>query len=156
MVNQMRRRFVNDITASGKPPYTHVIVFGGVNDVYSDLTAHRTPEKIERDLLAMYTMARDANIKVVALAIAPWGGFSRYFNPTRSAATLEVNKWIEQQEKERTIQAFVDAYGLLSCGDPEKLCPEYVPPFNDGLHFNAKGHEKLGEALFNKVFSDCR
>ena len=155
MVNQMRRRFERDVTAPGKPVYTHVIVFGGVNDVYSDLTAHRTPQKIEGDLLKMYEMARAAGIEVVALSIAPWGGFRRYFNPTRSAATLEVNRWIERQANEGVVEHFVDAYGLLSCGDPEKLCPAFVPPFNDGLHFNVKGHEVLGEALFTGVFSDC-
>jgi len=156
MVNQMRRRFERDVTGPGKPAYTHVIVFGGVNDVYSDLTAKRTPEKIQKDLLSMYTMAREANIRVVALTIAPWGGFRRYFNPTRAAATLEVNRWIGLQRREGTVQHVVDAYGLLSCGDAERLCPEVVPPFNDGLHFNAKGHERLGKALFEGVFSDCR
>ncbi len=156
MVNQMRRRFGRDVTGPGKPSYTHVIVFGGVNDVYSDLTAKRTPEKIQKDLLAMYGMARGSNIEVVALTIAPWGGFRRYFNPTRAAATLEVNRWIGLQHKEGTVQHVVDAYGLLSCGDAQRLCPEFVPPFNDGLHFNAKGHERLGKALFESVFSDCR
>src|SRR5579872_5040513 len=57
MVNQMRRRFAGDIFAPGKPRYTHVIVFGGVNDLYSDLTAGRTPALIERDLTAMYQAA---------------------------------------------------------------------------------------------------
>ena len=48
MVNQMRRRFDDDVFGPGKPAYTHVIVFGGVNDLYSDLTAGRTPALIER------------------------------------------------------------------------------------------------------------
>lgn len=74
MVNQMRRRFMQDILGPAKPTYTHVIVFGGVNDVYSDQTAKRTPAKIQADLLAMYTMAKEAGIHVVALTIAPWGG----------------------------------------------------------------------------------
>jgi lysophospholipase L1-like esterase len=61
-----------------------------------------------------------------------------------------------QQRREGKVDHVVDAYLLLSCGDPEKLCPDFVPPFNDGLHFNAKGHAQLGEALFEDVFSDCR
>ena len=52
MVNQMRRRFADDLFAPGKPAYTHVIVFGGVNDLYSDRTAGRTPPGIERDIAA--------------------------------------------------------------------------------------------------------
>ena len=155
MVNQMRHRFAREVTAPEQPRYTHVIIFGGVNDVYSDLTAHRTPLKIENDLQSMYTMAHEANIKVIGMAIAPWGGFRRYFNPTRSAATLEINKWIEQQHVEGKIEHFVDTYSLLSCGEPEKLCPDFTPPFNDGIHFNALGHDKIGEVLYNSVFADC-
>lgn len=156
MVNQMRRRFANDVLGPSKPAYTHVIVFGGVNDLYSDLTAKRTPAKIEKDLTWMYGMAKERGAKVIAITVAPWGGFRRYYNARRGAATLEVNRWMSQQQLESKIDHVVDAYSLLSCGDPEKLCPDYAPPFNDGLHFNARGHEKLGHALYEQVFSDCR
>ena len=64
MVNQMRRRFAQDLFAPGKPAYTHVIVFGGVNDLYSDLTAGRTPAKIEQDLTLMYQEARRHGARV--------------------------------------------------------------------------------------------
>ncbi|MCA9630445.1 MAG: hypothetical protein KC766_22395, partial [Myxococcales bacterium] len=67
MVNQMRRRFDADVLARGKPRYTHLIVFGGVNDVYSDKTAGRTPKKIERDLSYMYERGQKAGMQVVAL-----------------------------------------------------------------------------------------
>ena len=52
---------------SGAPVgYTHVIVFGGVNDLYSDITAKRTVAKIESDLSTMYASAREHGAKVVA------------------------------------------------------------------------------------------
>jgi len=156
MVNQMRRRFARDVLGPGKPAYTHVIVFGGVNDLYSDLTAKRTPAKIEKDLTRMYEMAKERQIAVIAITVSPWGGFTRYYNARRGGTTLEVNRWIHEQEKDGKIDHVVDAYALLSCEDPEKLCPEYVAPFHDGLHFNGKGHEKLGQALYEEVFSDCR
>ena len=154
MVNQMRHRFVDGIFGPGKPAYTHVIVFGGVNDLYSDLTAGRTPARIERDLAAMYAEAHRRGARVVAVTVAPWGGF-RHFNASRSAATREVNRWIFAQREAGAVDAVVDAYGLLSCGDPTKLCPAFLPPFNDGLHFGAEGHARLGEALFAQVFSGC-
>src|ERR1019366_5187418 len=69
MVNQMRHRFDDDIFGPGKPAYTHVIVFGGVNDLYSDLTAGRTPALIERDLTAMYESAHKHGAKVVAVTV---------------------------------------------------------------------------------------
>jgi lysophospholipase L1-like esterase len=155
MVNQMRRRFAADLFGPDKPAYTHVIVFGGVNDLYSDLTAGRTPAKIEQDLALMYQEARRHGARVVALTVAPWGGFGRWFNASRSAATLEVNRWILGQRDAGTVDAVVDAYKLLSCGDPTRLCPRYMPPFTDGLHFGEEGHRKLGEALFDQVFASC-
>jgi lysophospholipase L1-like esterase len=155
MVNQMRRRFTDDVFGAGKPPYTHVIVFGGVNDLYSDLTAGRTPVLVERDLTAMYDAAHRHGAKVVAITVTPWGGFTRYFNATRLAATLELNKWILAQRTSGTVEAAIDAYPLLSCGDATMLCDRYTAPFKDGLHFGPAGHERLGEELFAQVFSGC-
>lgn len=155
MVNQMRRRFDEELFGPGKPAYTHVIVFGGVNDLYSDQTAGRTPAKIERDLTAMYDDAHRHGAKVVAITVAPWGGFTRYFNASRGAATLEVNRWILAQRDAGVVEAAVDSYPMLSCGDPTSLCPRFTSPFHDGLHFGADAHALLGEALFAQAFADC-
>jgi lysophospholipase L1-like esterase len=158
MVNQMRRRFQDDLFGTGsekKPQYTHLIVFGGVNDLYSDLSAGRNPDKISIDLSFMYEMARRHGMRVVAITVAPWGGFKKYFNPSRSAATLKLNDWIRAQLEQKTVDYVVDAYPLLSCGNAEELCPEVATPYKDGLHFGPVGHEKIGAALFEKVFSDC-
>ena len=153
MVNQMRRRFARDILSG--PPLTHLIVFGGVNDLYSDLTAGRTPDKIAKDLLHMYTQAHERGTEVVAMTVAPWGGFRKYFNQRRSEATQELNGWIRSQFNAGTVDYVVDAYALLSCGKPEYLCPDYAKPFKDGIHFGSGGHEKLGQALYERVFQEC-
>jgi lysophospholipase L1-like esterase len=155
MVNQMRRRFDEDLFAPGKPAYTHVIVFGGVNDLYSDRTAGRTPTLIERDLAYMYEDARRHGARVVALTVAPWGGFMPFFNAERGAATLAVNRWVLAQFDAGTVDAVVDAYGLLSCGVPTHLCAKFTPPYKDGIHFGDEGHRRLGEELFDKVFAQC-
>jgi len=155
MVNQMRKRFDDDVFGPGKPAYTHVIVFGGVNDLYSDLTAGRTPALVERDLAAMYADAQKHGARVVALTVAPWGGFTRFFNASRAAATLEVDRWILSQRATGPVDAVVDAYGLLSCGDATTLCPRYTAPFRDGIHFGDEGHRILGEALYAEAFSRC-
>lgn len=154
MVNQMRRRFERDLPIK-RSAYTHLIVFGGVNDLYSDLTAGRTPELIEADLGAMYSAAKNRGWKVVALTVAPWGGFTKYFNASRGAATRTLNDWITSQ-RGSAVDYVVETGPLLSCGDPDRLCPEAQAPFKDGLHFGPAGHEKLGRALFESVFSDCR
>lgn len=152
MVNQMRRRFRSELYRSGAPSYTHVIVFGGVNDLYSDLTAKRSNDKIEADLGQMYDWAKQGGAKVVAVAVTPWGGFTRYYNQRRGENTLRLNRWMRDQVGER-VDHFVDAYALLACG--ERLCPEFAEPYRDGIHFGRRGHEALGEALFSAVFSDC-
>jgi lysophospholipase L1-like esterase len=152
MVNQMRRRFEAQVLPEPASRFTHVVVFGGVNDLYSDETAGRTPQKIERDLGAIYEGARSKGWRVVALTVAPWGGFQKWFTPKRSAATQEVNTWI----KSSGVETVVDAYALLSCGAPERLCPEVAKPHKDGLHFGKLGHEKLGAALYEAEFASCR
>ncbi len=154
MVNQMHRHFDEEVQASSKP-YTHLIVFGGVNDLYSDLTAFRTPAKIEADLGYMYAAAKARNMVVVALTVAPWGGFTRFFNPSRSEATHSVNAWIRAQPAQGRVDHVVDAFGLLSCGDPDVLCERFFKPFKDGIHFGPGGHRLVGEALYQAAFSDC-
>jgi len=154
MVNQMRKRFDEQVAVSPKR-YTHLVIFGGVNDLYSDLTAFRTPAKIEADLSHMYAWAKAHDTRVIALTVAPWGGFKRYFNPSRAAATRSLNDWIREQPQRGQVDQVVDAYALLSCGDPESLCDRFVKPFRDGIHFGPEGHQLLGQALFRQAFSDC-
>lgn len=157
MVNQMRRRFERDVLgARDKPAYTHLLVFGGVNDLYSDQTAFRTPARIEADLSAMYAAGKARGMKIVALTVAPWGGFRKWYNPSRARTTGELNAWIRARKGAGEVDHVIDAFALLSCGDPETLCPAYMEPFKDGLHFGPQGHDRLAEALFREVFSDCR
>ena len=157
MVNQMRKRFERDILGHPKDPdhaYTDVIVFGGVNDLYSDETAGRTVEKIARDLAFMYGRAKAEGLRVVAITVAPWGGFSKWFTPHRGQTTRKLNAWIASQVDDGKIDRVVDAHALLACDDPDKLCEEFGQ--KDGLHFTSKGHQKLGDALFSAAFADCR
>ena len=156
MVNQMRRRFGKDLLGRPDLAYDHLVVFGGVNDLYSDLTALRTVPKIEADLVAIYAAARERGMKVVAVTVTPWGGFSRYYTEARGRTTLELNRWIMERRGAGVVDFAVDAYPLLSCGSPELLCDRLAEPFHDGLHFGPEGHKKLGAALFDAVFSDCR
>jgi len=66
-----------------------------------------------------------------------------------------VNAWIREQPGRGHVDQVVDAYALLSCGDPESLCERFVQPFKDGIHFGRAGHELLGQALYQQAFSDC-
>jgi lysophospholipase L1-like esterase len=157
MVNQMRRRFGEVMGELGpKPAYTHLLVFGGVNDIYSDLTAGRNPQNVSADLAYMYQRGRERGMRIIAVTVAPWGGFTKYYNEKRGKATRELNDWIRAQLEAKTVDYVVDAYALLSCGNPDFLCPDYeVKHLKDGLHFAQPGHERLGAALYEKVFADC-
>ena len=155
MLNQIRRRFEQKVLPSLPASASHLLVFGGVNDLYSDETALRTLDKIERDLSAIFREARARKLRLIVFEVAPWGGFSRYYTPKRGEATRRLNHWLHQQLAQGVVDAVIPTYELLSCGDPEQLCPEYQPPFKDGLHFGTLGHKKLGEALLRQAFAHC-
>lgn len=156
MVNQMRRRFEKELSPRALARYTDLIVFGGVNDLYSDISASRTFDKITADLTKMYRAAEAAGVRVIAITVAPWAGFERHFTPARGAATRRLNDWIHAQRATGLVDVVIDAHSLLSCGDPGRICPEYDRTKSDGLHFGAKGHERLGAALLDRAFPECK
>jgi lysophospholipase L1-like esterase len=157
MTNQMLRRLKADILPMvGQKNIDTLIVYGGVNDLYSDLTAGRTNSVIERDLSTMYMLARAAGLRVVAVTVSPWSGFSKYWNPRRGENTRLLNSWILGQVADGTISQVVDSFALLSCGNPDELCPDYQGRWRDGLHPGPLGHAKLGEKVVQVGFEDCR
>lgn len=154
MVNQIRKRLEAEVLPEGKT-YSHAIVFGGVNDLYSDQTANRTLGRIEGDLARIYADLKAHDVAVIAITVTPWGDFKRWFTPERGQNTLTLNAWIQAQPSAGAIDAVVDAYPLMSCGDPQRLCPELAAPHKDGLHFGKLGHEKLAQALLAGPFQTC-
>lgn len=160
-VQQMRRRFKRDVfpdprAKTRKPSYTHVIVFGGVNDLLHDLDNQRSTDKILADLGGMYQMARSGGMRVIGITLSPWSSM-REHNPRRGRATSEINAWLLAQHEAKKIDHAVDAYALLSCGELGRLCKSLENPWiRDGLHFNADAHAKLGKALHEGAFADCR
>lgn len=157
MTNQMLRRLQRDILPRVEAEgFTTLLVYGGVNDLYSDLTAGRSNERIEESLSRIYQLAKSDGMDVVAITVSPWGGFRRYFNERRSENTRLLNSWILGQEGGELVERVVDSYSLLSCGVPDELCPKYESRFRDGLHLGPEGHRVLGEKLAREAFADCR
>lgn len=154
MVNQMRRRLETQVLPEGNA-YSHAIVFGGVNDLYSDKTANRTLARIEADLSHIYSALAQRGVHVIAVTVAPWGGFGKWFTPERAENTLALNTWILAQPAQGAVAQALDAYPLLSCGVSTHLCPALSAPHKDGLHFGKLGHQKLGEALYELAFRGC-
>jgi lysophospholipase L1-like esterase len=154
MVNQIRQRHREHLGAPDVPAYTHVLILGGVNDLYSDETAGRTPAKIENDLAAMYQLSRESHARVIAVTVAPWGGFSRYWTPKRQRETDTLNDWIRARPAASQVDHLIDASAILA-GDPRTILCEGCGQ-KDGLHWTRAGHEKIADALFQQIFSDCR
>ena len=146
MVNQMRARLLTHLSET-RVAYRFIVIFGGVNDLYSDLTAKRSVEKIAADLEKMYRAARANGAQVIAITVAPWGGFRRYFTEHRWQNTRQLNSWIRERRADGLIDGVVDAESLLSCGIAERICDAYAVPFRDGLHFGPEGHRRLSAAL---------
>lgn len=157
MTNQMRARFEQDLLPrAASEGYDTLIVYGGVNDLYSNETAHRTNDRIEADLSRIYGRARERGLRIVAITVSPWGGFRRWFSKERGQNTRLLNAWILGEVAEGHVDVAVDSYGPLSCGDDEVLCPEYESRGHDGLHPGPRGHEILGQLLLERAFADCR
>jgi len=160
MVNQMRKRLLAHVFGEGtgkderKPAYTHLLVLGGINDIISDETALRTNDKIKRDLSWMYAAAKKRGLEVIAVTLPPWGGLKGWHNPRRQSSTEDMNQWLRGAKDRGEVDAVFDVYPIMSCGRPSFLCDEYAWP--DGAHWTKKGHEVMGEALFEAHFSDCR
>lgn len=154
MVNQMLAQLRRHLDET-RETYSHWVVFGGVNDLYSDQTAKRTLARIERDLSTIYALGHARKSIVVAIAVAPWGGFRRWFTKERGANTAKLNQWIREEKASSAIDVFVDSGPPLTCGNPIELCPELAKPYHDGLHFGPSGHRKLGLALLDALGKDA-
>lgn len=150
MVNQMLGRLRHHLSETTET-YTHWVVFGGVNDLYSDQTANRTVKKIERDLESIYQLGHEHRSLVVAVTVAPWGGFRRWYTEPRGKNTNTLNRWIIEQHGQGAVDIVVDSAPALTCGDSDELCQPLALPFHDGLHFGPKGHERLGLALLTQL-----
>ena len=157
--NHMRWRFLQDVFGVGarpgtdKPHYTHVIVFGGINDLSASPRRHVDLRDLQSNLSWMYNQGKQRGLKVVGITLPPWGYVGD--DDRRPAATLELNQWIVGQRREGRIDVAVEIHPLLSCGDPHTLCPAFRRFGNDEIHWNAEGHAVVARAVFRDVFSDC-
>jgi len=138
-----------------KPHYTHVIIFGGVNDLLAGLLVGPARlRRTERNLSWMYRTAREHGVKVIAMTVPPWGRL-RGVVDRRVQATHRLNTWMFKQEELGKLDAVFDTYPLLSCGDPNVLCRRYRRFVNDDVHWGRRGHKLIGDALYKQVFPDC-
>ena len=136
---RMLARFNSDIIAND---YDEAIIMGGVNNVCGSV------ERVERDLSEMYLRAKNAGMRVIALTITPWKGYSSWTEECQQH-TEEVNNWILSMPE--NVDVAVDVYSALE--DPSNqgaLRPEYSAP--DKLHPNAAGQRVIADAVYAAAY----
>jgi lysophospholipase L1-like esterase len=135
---QMLARLSSDILNIGDAEY--VIVMGGINDVYQDVSA----ATIESNLQTIYTAIHATGAKVVALTLTP----SQYCSAPRQAVVDAVKTWILNTAT--NVDYRINAYTLLE--DPSaanNLLATYDS--GDHIHFNQAGGNALGQAVYDAV-----
>jgi lysophospholipase L1-like esterase len=133
----MRLQYSENVAGKG---YDALIIMGGVNDVASGVSASTT----EANLDWMYSQAKTAGMKVVAISILPWGCFSSS-SPAMMVKTKEINAWIKTNSN---VDFFIDAYDEFNDGN-DCLKASYNL---DNIHVNRAGHDKLALMIYNQVF----
>lgn len=130
---------------------TDVVVLAGVND----LASGRSSTQVLNDLRALWTDAKVANVRVIAVTILPWARWrtvaNRYvegglpFGNDKLPSTREVNAGI-------LANALPDvAVATDSLGDENgRLLTRYDG--GDGLHPNVAGHRALARLIAEAAF----
>jgi len=141
----MRERFASDIVSRS---YDDVIIFGGINSLGGSV------DQVKADLQAMYNAAHEARMRVIAVSVTPWKGWTvgprgLDWTEERQRKTDELNEWI--LSRPRNVDVVVDVYSALE--DPnnaDALKPEY----DDGrhLHPNAAGQRVIGDAIYAAAY----
>ena len=113
-----------------------VVILAGVNDVYQG----RSPESVERELEAMYDLARAAKISVVAGSIIPYNTAT----PEQNARMRAVNGWIrDYAERNDGSVTFCDTRAAVAePGQPDRLVSS-----PDDLHPSPQGYRLMADAL---------
>jgi hypothetical protein len=147
----MRRRFDHDLFGRRAPAYTHVIVFGGVNDLRSGFIDGKRLHQMETDLLSMYRDAHAHHVAVIALTVPLWAPHDRH-DRTVDAALAQ---WISDEAVRGDADVAIDLQALLGCEQRETLCRPYRKYPNDTVHFSDWGHTILADAIADAAFADC-
>ena len=131
--DQIRARFARDVAAV-KPDV--VVILAGVNDVYQGGSA----ESVERELEAMYDLARAAKIPVVAGSIIPYN----IATPDQNARMHAVNDWIrDYAARHDGSVVFCDTRAAVAApGQPDRLVSS-----PDDLHPSPNGYRLMADAL---------
>ena len=138
----MLNRFTTDVL-NHDPDF--VVIWGGVNDIaWAGLSLATT----ESNLQSMYTQARNADIKVIAISMSPWKGTSTW-TVAKQVSTDSLHDWIVNTAI--NIDYRVEVYHPLENGYTDYFLPAYDS--GDHLHFNNAAGVVIGQAIYDAVFA---
>lgn len=130
--DQIRARFVRDVVDAAA---RLVVIIAGVNDIYEG----RQPAAVVDELEAMYNMARDAGIPVVAGSILPYDTATDVQNQRMRI----VNGWIQQYGQRHRHVTWCDTRAAVAApGNPNRLAATA-----DGLHPSPDGYRLMALAI---------
>lgn len=131
--DEIGARFARDVVHA-EPDV--VVILAGVNDVYQG----RSAESVERELEAMYDLARAAKIAVVAGSIIPYNTAT----PEQNARMRAVNGWIRDYAAGHDGSVtFCDTRAAVAePGQPDRLVSS-----PDDLHPSPQGYRLMADAL---------
>jgi lysophospholipase L1-like esterase len=133
----MLARFQTDVIDYGDAAY--VIIWGGTNDI-----RWLTKEDTQTSLQAMYTLANNAGIKVVAVTITPQNSESAL----NKIKLLAINSWIQNTAKH--IDYVADAYTAVDDpNNPGNILPAYDS--GDHVHLSNAGYAKVAATIYEAV-----
>lgn len=134
LTSGMLERFSRDVLDE---KVDHVIILGGTNDIGWGLD----PVMIAHNLTAMYDVALNKGIAVVACSVPSILGFDELIPPR-----VELNRMI-QTEAEKRRMAFVDIFTATADPRNRRLLEDYS---SDGLHLNSQGYRRMAKCVFDK------
>lgn len=140
----MVTRFQSDVI-NAMPEY--VIIWGGTNDLIHS-TDTTVINSVESNLQTMYTSAKSVGIRVIALTIPPFKGYTAW-TETKGSCLTTINSWIATAQN---VDYVIDTYALLN--DPANsgtLLAIYDS--GDHVHLNSAGYTAIGTAIYNAVWN---
>lgn len=133
-------RFERDVLQE-RPDY--VIVLVGVNDVYQ----HIPLNSVKENLLAIYEKAIAARITLLTATVLPYNTAS----VNESEAIRNINSWIRDTAS-RLGALFCDTNQVTrNPSNPNRLLTS-----PDGLHPDASGYRKMGEAIAETIVAHLK
>jgi lysophospholipase L1-like esterase len=130
--DEILSRFGRDVVAA-RPVV--VIILAGVNDIYQ----RRRMEAIQRNLATMYELAEKEAIVPLAATVLPYNEAG----PAESTKIQELNGWIERTANQKSGRLFCDTnLAVRDRADATRLASS-----PDGLHPDAEGYRRMGDAL---------